>query len=303
LKHKPQPIHIKKEIDYIPKEFVHKSFSPNNTLIDFLTRYYAVDEIEEACQRYAIGSTKKREVIYWQIDNERKVRTGKIMGYDQNGHRQSINWIHSILKKQGSLNEDFNLSQCLFGEHLLTQEENKEKPIALVESEKSAVICSIEFPQYIWLATGGKSQLNARADILKGRKVVAIPDADAVEEWAEAIKKYPFISISNLFADLDEEEKKSGLDLADLVLIDKEIMLADGNKNNAWSNIADLLFSLHNGEKTPCRAKYIARRWEAFWNGEQKPIKDKVERALEAMCAKNPVLSTLINTFNLELVR
>lgn len=301
-KQKPLPPTPTK-VDYINKEYVAKSFSANNTLIDFLTRYYAVDEIEVACQRYALGSTKKREVIFWQIDSERKVRTGKIMGYDECGHRQTINWVHSLLKKQGAIKEDFNLSQCLFGEHLLTQEENKDKPIALVESEKSAVICSIEFPQYVWLATGGKSQLNARADTLKGRKVVAIPDADAVEAWEEARQKYPFISLSNLFADLDEEEKKSGLDLADLVLIEKEIMLAEGNKDSAWSNIADLLFSLHNGEKTPCRAKYIARRWEAFWNGESKPIKDKVERILESMCSKNPQLTTLIDKLKLEAVR
>ena len=45
--------------------------------------------------------------------------------------------------------------------------------VALVESEKTAVICSILLPEYTWLATGGKSQFNDRLMVLKGRKVTA----------------------------------------------------------------------------------------------------------------------------------
>ena len=33
-----------------------------------------------------------------------------------------------------------------------------EKPVALVESEKTAIICAGLIPKFIWLATGGKSQ-------------------------------------------------------------------------------------------------------------------------------------------------
>ena len=34
-------------------------------------------------------------------------------------------------------------------------------------------ICTLLLPEYIWLATGGKSQFNDRLMVLKGRKVTA----------------------------------------------------------------------------------------------------------------------------------
>lgn len=300
-KQKPQPPTPTK-VDYINKEYVRKSFSADNTLIDFLTRYYAVDEIEEACQRYALGSTKKREAIYWQIDTERKVRTGKIMGYDESGHRQSINWVHSLLKKKGFIKEEFNLQQCLFGEHLLSIDENKDKPVALVESEKSAVICSMEFPQYIWLATGGKSQLNARAEAIKGRKAVAFPDADAVKEWHEATKKYPFIFLSDLFNDMRAEERTSGFDIADIIIIDKEIKKHGTDKEAAWQSIAELFLFNVESEKAAARASYIHRRWENYWMQTENPTRETADDILAALCEKNPHFATLVDKLKLKVV-
>lgn len=41
-----------------------------------------------------------------------------------------------------------------------------------------AVICSELTPNYLWLATGGKSQFNERPKVLYGHDVVAFPDVD-----------------------------------------------------------------------------------------------------------------------------
>jgi hypothetical protein len=49
------------------------------------------------------------------------------------------------------------LNQGLFGEHLLR---DRYKPIALVESEKTAIIASVYLPQFIWVAVGGMQNLN-----------------------------------------------------------------------------------------------------------------------------------------------
>ena len=63
-----------------------------------------------------------------------------------------INWLHSILKRRKQLHPpDWQLTQCLFGEHLLLQ--HQDKTVALVESEKTAIICAALMPQYLWLAT------------------------------------------------------------------------------------------------------------------------------------------------------
>ena len=75
-----------------------------------------------------------------------------------------------------------------------------------MESEKTAIICSAMMPQYLWLATGGKSELTSeRLSSLKGRKIIVFPDID--------------IRISRLLEDnATPEEKAAHIDLADWLI-------------------------------------------------------------------------------------
>ena len=80
------------------------------------------------------------------------------MHYLFNGHRDKekdgdkTNWTHWKLKQQGKLPADWQLTQCLFGAHLLNPVyQNEGKTVALVESEKSAVIGALAFPDYVWV--------------------------------------------------------------------------------------------------------------------------------------------------------
>ncbi|MDE6871627.1 MAG: hypothetical protein K2J62_05840 [Bacteroidales bacterium] len=99
-----------------------------------------------------------------------------------------MNWGHSLLKKSGTLDESWHLAQCLFGEHILQQDPD---PIALVESEKTAIISSGLMLQYLWLATGGKSQLSQeKLSVLTGRRVIAFPDIYGYEGWKRIIRRY-----------------------------------------------------------------------------------------------------------------
>lgn len=94
-----------------------------------------------------VGTSKYWEgaTVFWQMDYQNRVRTGKIMLYNPaTGKRikepyNHVTWVHSILHK-----EDYNLKQCFFGEHLLP--EDKSRPVALVESEKTAIIASYYLP-------------------------------------------------------------------------------------------------------------------------------------------------------------
>lgn len=61
------------------------------------------------------------------------------------------------------LAEEWQLSQCLFGEHLLSV--YPDKVAVLVESEKSAVIGSALFPDYVWLAAGGKASCGRKSSV------------------------------------------------------------------------------------------------------------------------------------------
>lgn len=103
-------------------------------------------------------------------------------------------WVHTNLKAAHLLPPEWKLTQCLFGEHLLQDKVNAN--VALVESEKTAVICSLLLPEYTWLATGGKSQFNDRLMVLKGRKVTAFPDIDGYDEWRKKAKNYPMLDIT-----------------------------------------------------------------------------------------------------------
>lgn len=123
--------------------------------------------------RYRIGTSNHwpNATIFWQIDQQQKVHTGKIMLYDYHtGHRvkdpfNHIAWVH---KSENTKN--FHLKQCLFGLHLLRPDT---KIVAIVEAEKTAVVASIFFPDVLFLATGGLQSLNAeRCAPLKGHRVI-----------------------------------------------------------------------------------------------------------------------------------
>lgn len=220
---KPQP---PKAVGTIPFRYVEKSASYNSGFVRFLCEILNCDAIEQLVENYAIGATQSNDVIFWQIDISGKVRTGKIMKYNpETGKRihetNGINWVHSQLKKQNVLLQDFNLVQCLFGEHLLKIYPTK--GIALVESEKTAVISSVLLPNYIWLATGGKSQLSIdKLQVLKGREVVMFPDAGAFDLWSEKAKElqaFCKVSVSDLAERIaSDEDKKNGIDIADLFI-------------------------------------------------------------------------------------
>ena len=126
-----------------------------------------------------------------------------------------ITWVHSALKQP-----NFQLKQCLFGEHLL---KGNNKPVAIVESEKTAIIASVYLPQFIWLAVGSLSNLNEKkCNVLKGRKIVLFPDLNAFDKWncqAKTLKHITNFKLSNLLETIaTNEEKRQGLDLADYLI-------------------------------------------------------------------------------------
>jgi Domain of unknown function (DUF6371) len=130
-----------------------------------------------------------------------------------------INWVQSVLKI-----ENFNLEQCLFGLHQIRYVP-LEKTIAIVESEKTAIIAHAFMPEYCWLATGSKAGLSAkRLEPLFGRKIILFPDLNGFDEWnkkmVEIKKELNLnITISDLLeVNADDEDRKKGYDLADYLL-------------------------------------------------------------------------------------
>lgn len=224
--YKPTPIILPPSfIEKATMEQTMRGYKQNN-LYCFLSEQLGEDEALQLVHRYHVGTSKHWEgaTVFWQIDTIGRVRTGKIMLYNpETGKRvkqpfNHITWVHSLLKRP-----NYNLSQCFFGEHLL--DADKRKPIALVESEKTALIASHYLPQYLWLATGGKHGCFKSCNLvpLFGRQVVLFPDLGATDYWQEKLKMMQSLGMEvQLFDYLEKhaplQDQQAGYDIADYLL-------------------------------------------------------------------------------------
>ena len=116
--------------------------------------------------------------------------------------------------------------KCLFGLHLASEDE--QRPVAIVESERSAVILSELLPKQLWMATAYPSNFNLLSLApLQGRRVILYPRTDAAMEhylaWLEiadqARRKYQLdITVRNFLEEqATPEQKEREIDLWDYI--------------------------------------------------------------------------------------
>lgn len=112
----------------------------------------------------------------------------KIMQYGSDGHRRKdiktpCAWLHTYTETE----KPAERVRCFYNEQELKS--NPAAPVRIVESEKTAIIAAIENPAFVWLATGGNSQLKGllTRGVLSGRVVELMPDALHVDEWRALI--------------------------------------------------------------------------------------------------------------------
>ncbi len=206
--------------------------------------YLSWEQMVSAACRYRLGASKLGGVIFWQIDQDERVRDGKVMYYGPDCHRlkdklHHPTWVSTLLRQRDPFpNAPHETSHCFFGTHLLTESYFKshteiteitdyllntdfmdykdsaakaapaqpvpealsviseisvchKKTVCVVEAEKTAVILSELYPQYVWLAAGGLGEVQAdKFRPLRGHKVVLFPDTDpdgkAFRRWSEA---------------------------------------------------------------------------------------------------------------------
>ena len=192
------------------------------------------EQMQHAAEVFRL-STANDNVIFWQIDRDNHIREGKVMYYQADAHRShtrkpvTISW---LLKQEKQLPDDWKAKYCLFGLHQIKDKD--ERQIAIVESEKTAIICSefLAAENFIWLATGGSSSLSVQSlQPLKGKKVIIFPDTDSqgttYQEWLtiamEASKQFGHpITVSNLLElHATEGQKRRKIDLADFIIESK----------------------------------------------------------------------------------
>lgn len=267
----------------------------NNSFAKYLLSLFGIEITEQLIEKYNIGSSKHWNnigaCVFWQVDYFGEIRTGKIMAYDStNGKRikkpfNHINWVHNIIGE-----DSFNLQQCYFGEHLLRSSINKK--IAIVESEKTAIIASVYFPQYVWIASGSLNNLSiTRSDFLNGRQIVLFPDLSKEEMsyslWEKKAETLKEVAKSVEMFDILEKlapqlSKEKGWDIVDFLT---QINIKE------WSQI----------EKIQTTWKTIELNQFGYpenWDTEeQKEFNNLTTK--QKMIKKNPLLNDLITKFSL----
>lgn len=197
-----------------------------NNFVLWLTTLFDAETVSGLISRYFIGTSKhwSGATVFWQIDPNGGIRSGKIMHYSPTTGKRTkepfnhITWVHKALKTPS-----FTLEQCYFGSHLLP---GSTLPIALVESEKTAIIASVYLPGFIWLAVGSLTNLNPeKCRALSGRNVFLFPDLNGFELWSKKAKDLnqqlpgTRFEVSDLLeSNATETERTSGLDLADYLI-------------------------------------------------------------------------------------
>jgi hypothetical protein len=254
-----------------------KNFKQNH-FIQFLKSKFSEKEIKGVILKYLIGTSNRWNgaTVFWQLDNNLKLRHGKVMSYnsvtgkrvkDTNG-KSYIDSVRSILQLK-----KFNLKQCLFGLHLIN-EANK-KTIALVESEKTAILMSIYKPNYLWMATGSKNGFKYEMlKHIKNNQIVAFPDKSEYNDWLNKsieLNALGFnIKVSELLEDIDAP---NGTDLAD-IYIKNFINIDKPSKQNRKDEV----------DKS---------------NKKNQEIMTNTEIIIQKMAIRNPAIFKLIKTFEL----
>ena len=206
---------------------------------------------------YHVGHGRNGHTIFWQLDEAGNIRTGKMMKYRTDGHRDktatwNFDWIHSTLERgipqrddhgqimrdeHGDVIYDSTVFRNIydpdrqearltfFGMHLTQQ--YRRATIKLVESEKTAVLMAIAYgnnPQDLWMACGGLEMLTRerlKPLIDQGRNIVLYPDRDGIDKWR---KKVDSIGYDRMMIDTDpvlkwwRPEDGPKADIADVVL-------------------------------------------------------------------------------------
>ena len=203
-------------------------FKGESPYTEWLRREFGDKEAEKVIERFHIGACGDY-TIFWQVDIENRLRTGKMMLYDNiTGHRlkgeHTVDWIHSVLQRDGILPEGWVLQQCLYGEDQLRS--RPKAVVAIAEAPKTAHIGTILMPEMVWVAVDSMMGLSEeKLQPLKGRRVLLFPDeGKGYEEWQRRIvaiaENVGFRYEISTF--MEHHAKSKGDDIADLVEREEE---------------------------------------------------------------------------------
>lgn len=256
-----EPLLLETPIDYLPNDLVIQTFQcyEQNNFILFLFDLIGEEHARIQMKKYNVGTSRHwlGSTVFWQVDIAGRVRQLKIILFNSKTGKRvksetpAMKWDYSSRQYREDVGgqdksviygrfiqngrfRNHNLQQCFFGEHLLKNGGR----IAIVESEKTAILLSHFYPDLIWLATGGSNGAGftkkTTCQVLSGRDIILFPDLGQYASWlqkAEQIKK--MIPCKIIVSDLlennaTESDYALGLDIADYII--------NNNSNIVYNN-------------------------------------------------------------------
>jgi hypothetical protein len=269
--------------DYIAPEHLAPTIGhyDQNSFVQFLLNLFpdCLDEIQSVLEMYFVG-TYENYTCFPQIDRLNRVCKAKLIRFNPaTGKRLKGDYDTSSLPAKLKLKESFQYKQIFFGEHLLTR--FPDKPIAVCEAEKTAIIASLCFPEFVWLGSNSKTWLKVeRLKRLGTRQIILYPDADGFDQWQavarEAQRQGSTIKVSNLIENhATDEQKTNGYDLADY-LINQQSEINELNEvYDAYNSKVDLVLNdetLFNGFKLFLEEQKAI----AIYNGESEAEAERI---------------------------
>ena len=232
----PRPLPPPLPVLELPKRIMGGTLTPtalaNDNLINWIRTGIAWDAVqrkrmEEMIAVYRVGHGKNGHTIFWQMDERERLRTGKMMKYRPDGHRDkeaawNFDFIHSTLIRHWDAErhemtdeppypfpqlydpdkEEHELT--FFGMHLLNCWKRKDidQAVCIVESEKTALLMAIAYGNHakqVWMACGGLEMLNR--DRLKPitdqrRRIILYPDRDGITKWKQKAEQLHYDRLS-----------------------------------------------------------------------------------------------------------
>ncbi|HRH71330.1 MAG TPA: DUF6371 domain-containing protein [Flavobacteriales bacterium] len=266
-----------------------RSHPERNTLAAYWRDRIGGNRWNTVARDYALGTWPSGSLagaaVYWQVDQHGNVKAGKVMLYDPaTGKRRkdvrSTSFVH--FEQTGHNAAELNVGQCLFGEHLL-KSWPMDAPVAVVESEKTAMIAAALMPSFLWVAVGSVGAFTlTKLQALTGRKVLAFPDlsrdGSAFAKWREKAVEighlFDAVHVSDLLERMaTDADRRAGLDIGDYLLRSGDEITTTATPNTAAPvNVPAMILS---------EAETVMQRW----------------------AERNPAINTLVDVLGLDLSR
>lgn len=243
------PIEKKPEPQVSPQYIAPELLPPmcaeveRTNLFTFLSGMWGADEVRRVMDAYKVGRYTGR--IKQNADGSKYTidSGGVILGcancsafpsIDTAGNIHAIKSIpyqtsdHHRIKGDGK-SMDWNKGEYVagayFGTHLLPLYPGKR--VALVESEKTAIVGTLFAPQYVWIAVQGmqffkpySEATRDKCDCMRGRTIHIFPDSDGLVKWREAADYLAGIGFNVMFRDevIGRFTPESKTDIADVII-------------------------------------------------------------------------------------